>query len=264
MSTVSTLSLPAKAIVLSVVSHGHGAMVQQLLQSLARCDAGEVARVVLTQNLPEPDPVPPAGGWPFALELRRNGVPQGFAANHNAALAQAQEPYVCLVNPDVVLVEGNPFPALLQALVDPAVGLGYPLQVDAAGAMQDSEREVPTPWSLLLRYAMGRRESRAEWVNAAFWLVRREAWVNMGGLDPRYFMYCEDVDFCLRLRLAGWRLARAPVFVQHAGQRDSHRRLRHGLWHIRALIRLWCSAVFWRSRALLRRMSAAALIHSDS
>lgn len=258
---------PPGAIVLSVVSHGHGAMVLHLLQELAACGAGGpggVARVVLTQNLPEPAPAAPAGGWPFVLELRRNARPQGFSANHNAALARASEPYLCVLNPDVHLQDGNPFPALLRALAHPGAGLAYPRQVDADGTVQDSEREVPTPWSLLRRYLVGRSESRAEWVNAAFWLVRREAWLQVGGLDAGYFMYCEDVDFCLRLRLAGWRLARAAARVRHTGQRDSHRRLRHGLWHIRALLRLWRTPTFWRARPMLQRMTAAELILCDS
>lgn len=260
-------SAPPGAIVLSVVSHGHGAMVLRLLQELAACCAKGscgIARVVLTQNLPEPEPIAPVGGWPFVLELRRNAQPQGFSTNHNAALAQAEEPYFCVLNPDVELLGGNPFPALLQALDRTGAGLAYPQQVDACGAIQDSEREVPTPWSLLRRYMVRRKESRAEWVNAAFWLVRREAWQQVGGLDTDYFMYCEDVDFCLRLRLAGWRLARTASRVQHAGQRDSHRRLQPWLWHMRALWRLWRSPVFWRARPLLQRMTAAELAFSEA
>ena len=256
-------SMPADAIVLSVVSHGHGALVQHLLHGLARLGGAEVTRVVLTQNLPEQEPTPPAGGWPFELQVRCNAVPQGFAANHNAALAHADEAFYAIVNPDVEWLGCNPFPALLQALRSVQAGLAYPLQLDAAGKLQDSEREVPTPWSLLQRYLAGRREMRAEWVNAAFWLVRREAWQTLGGFDTRYFMYCEDVDLCLRLRLAGWLLARADAVVEHAGQRDSHRRRRHALWHIRSLCRLWASPVFWRSRPLLRRMSAASLTMTE-
>ncbi|MGE8318172.1 MAG: glycosyltransferase family 2 protein [Comamonas sp.] len=254
---------PQPSIVLSVVSHGHADMVRRLLESLAALGASGVSRVVLTLNLPEPEPVPPAGGWPFVLQLRRNTVPQGFSANHNAALAGAEEAFVCLINPDVRLCAGNPFPALLQAAQRRGVGLAYPRQVDEAGAVQGSEREVPTPWSLLLRYGVHRRETRAEWVNGAMWLLPRAAWQEVGGLDAAYFMYCEDVDLCLRLRLAGWTLARADAVVEHAGQRDSHRRMRHALWHIRSLLRLWTSAVFWRSRALLRRLPAAALTMTE-
>jgi GT2 family glycosyltransferase len=52
-------------------------------------------------------------------------------------------------------------------------------------------------------------------------LVRREAWQQAGGFDPDYFLYCEDVDLCLRLRLAGWRIGATPrARVDHAYEFD--------------------------------------------
>ena len=262
---MSATTPPLPPIALSVVSHGHGAMVQNLLGSLAQqaSEGAGVSRVVLTLNLPEPEPLAPAGGWPFVLQLRHNSEPQGFSANHNAALADASEPLVCVINPDVDLSGGNPFPALLRAVQRQGVGLAYPMLVDEHGQLQDSERELPTPWSLLRRYAVKRRETRAEWVNGAMWLLPTPVWQGIGGLNTAYFMYCEDVELCLRLRLAGWTLARADAVVGHAGQRASHRRAGHALWHIRSLLRLWTSAVFWRARALLRRTSTAALTMTE-
>jgi len=262
---MSATTPPLPPIALSVVSHGHGAMVQHLLGSLAQqaSEGAGVSRVVLTLNLPEPEPLAPAGGWPFVLQVRHNSEPQGFSANHNAALADASEPLLCVINPDVDLSGGNPFPALLRAVQRQGVGLAYPMQVDEHGQLQDSERELPTPWSLLRRYAVKRRETRAEWVNGAMWLLPTPVWQGIGGLNTSYFMYCEDVELCLRLRLAGWTLARADAVVGHAGQRASHRRAGHALWHIRSLLRLWTSAVFWRARALLRRTSTAALTMTE-
>ena len=253
-STVPGAGREAKAtLVVSVVSHGHSPEVEQLLRTMARCSAPWIQRVVLTQNLPEAAPTHDAGAWPFALDIRRNAQPQGFAANHNAALADATEDYVCVLNPDVRWTQ-DPMEALLRAVQPARVGLSYPLQTNAQGQVQDSEREVPTPWSLLQRYAFKRKETRAEWVNGALWVLPRAVWQQVGGLDMRYFMYCEDVDFCLRVRLAGYTLARADAVVEHAGQRDSHRRWRYALWHIRSLLQLWVSSVFWRSRPLLRQL----------
>ncbi|MHB1409853.1 MAG: hypothetical protein ACYCXC_09705 [Acidovorax defluvii] len=64
-------------------------------------------------------------------------------------------------------------------------------------------------------------------------------------------MYCEDVDLCLRLRLAGLALVRAPVQVVHAGQRASHRRWAHLRWHVQSLLRLWRSPVYRQACQLL-------------
>ena len=49
-------------------------------------------------------------------------------------------------------------------------------------------------------------------------LVRAEAFQAVGGFDESFFMYFEDVDLCLRLEAAGWRLAQEPrAVVHHAG-----------------------------------------------
>jgi GT2 family glycosyltransferase len=67
----------------------------------------------------------------------------------------------------------------------------------------------------------------------------------LGGFDRRYFMYCEDVDICLRLQLKGYRLLPVvSVTVEHEAQHASRRRLRHLFWHVQSLWRLWHSDVY--------------------
>jgi len=232
--------------------------VQGLLWELARLSSANVSRVVLTLNLPEAEPVPPAGGWPFVLQTIRNARPAGFGVNHNRALAGAVEPFVCVLNPDVGLTGGDPFAALVRAVAMPGTGCAYPGQLDAQGRLQDSERELPTPWVLLRRRAMGRRETRVDWVNAACLVLPQPVWQALGGFDEAYFMYCEDVDLCLRLRLADLALVRAPAQVVHAGQRASHRRWAHLRWHVQSLLRLWRSPVYRQACQLLRAQDKGA------
>ncbi len=81
--------LPSRSLVVSIVSHGHGALVQPLLHDMARLAGASVGRVVLTLNLPEAEPVAPVQGWPFALDLVRNAQPaagpgaEKFTEQHN-------------------------------------------------------------------------------------------------------------------------------------------------------------------------------------
>ncbi len=243
---------PGDCVVVSIVSHGHGDCVQRLLHELAEHCDGSVARVVLTHNLPESAPEPAQGAWPFALEVRVNEAPLGFGVNHNRALQNAQEPYVCVLNPDVMLSGNDPFPALRAALDRAGAGCAYPVQVDAQGVRQDSERALPTPLALVRRRLQGRAERRIDWVNAACLLLPRAVWQQLGGFDERYYMYCEDVDLCLRLRLAGFGLARAQAQVVHAGTRASHRALRHLVWHVTSLLRLWRSHPYRDAHRLLQ------------
>ena len=254
MALFMTFSAPSSdAVVVSVVSHGHGPTVQPLLYALAagvQVAASSVRRVVLTLNVPEPEPLPPPGGWPFVLQIAHNSQPLGFGANHNRALAAADEPFVCVLNPDVGLIGGDPFAALVQAAAAPGAGCAYPVQVDAQGQVQDSQRELPTPQALWRRRALGRREVRVDWVNAACLVLPQSVWQSVGGFDESYFMYCEDVDLCLRVRLAGLALVQAPVQIEHSGQRASHQRWAHLRWHLSSLLRLWRSPVYRQARLL--------------
>lgn len=247
-------------VTVSLVSHGHGQEVLALLEELsALSDPGQgdgPRRVVLTLNQPEPALTGALRQrvFPFELILTENPSPLGFGANHNRAFARdaalgASEAFAVL-NPDLHL-RGNPLAAMVQVLrQDPSAGAAYPRQVDSVGAPSDSERLLPTPRRLLARYLGARREevapgARPDWVNAACLLLRREAYEQIGGFDERYHMYCEDVDLCLRLQLAGWGLVRADgAVVEHAAQRASHRNFRHLVWHLASLGRLWRSAAY--------------------
>jgi len=241
---------PSSTVVVSIVSHAHGGQIQALLESMARLNSPVVSRVVLTLNVPEAEPQWPSGRWPFSLDIIRNEVPIGFGANHNQALASAPEAFVCVLNPDVVLGD-DPFVPLVNALAGHPAGCAYPIQVNESGRVQDSERELPSPWALLRRRLLGRTEQRVDWVNAACLLMPTSVWRELAGFDERYFMYCEDVDFCLRLRLAGGALIKAPVEIVHAGQRASGRRLDHLSWHLRSLLRLWMSPAYRQAQQLL-------------
>ena len=57
-----------------------------------------------------------------------------------------------------------------------------------------------------------------DWITGACIVTRREVLVSAGLLDERYFLYWEDVDWCLRLRRHGWRVVvYPPVAITHLG-----------------------------------------------
>ena len=249
-------------ITASIVSHGHGAQLAQLLDDLAGLAEPRPRRVIVTLNVPEPQRVAPLQGrhWPFEVEWLLNARPAGFGANHNRAFEHdarlGGSALLAVLNPDLRL-RANPFEALVAALqADARIGAAYPVQLDAAGRLQDHERLAPTPARLLRRHLLRRARELApgqspDWVNAAFLLLRRAAWTEVRGFDEGFHMYCEDVDLCLRLQLAGWRLARADAaVVEHAAQRASRRRLQPLVWHAGSLLRLWRSPAgrAWRAR----------------
>lgn len=252
----------------SVVSHGHGAQVLQLLAQLTQLQRGLACRIWVTFNVEEPDLaralIQSDATWQGLLDVRTicNVHPQGFGANHNQAFArEAQQadraPLFVVINPDISW-NHDPWPAMLQTVALPGVGCVYPRQVDAQGCPQDHARGLPTPWSLVRRYlGHARRESvpSPDWANAALLLFHSTVYEQLNGFDESYHMYCEDVDICLRLQMAGYRLTEASgACVVHDARRASHRNVRHLNWHLRSLLRLWSSPAY---RYYLQRLENA-------
>jgi hypothetical protein len=250
------------AVTVSVVSHGQGPLCLRLIADLAQFGAGSIANLILTLNIPEPLALP--GGLPFPVEIVRNAQPQGFGANHNRAFARARGAYFAVLNPDLRL-DRDPFPALLRHLADPSVGVVAPQVLEPDGSVADSTRALVSPWEVLRRHLppRGRRQhcmqagAAPDWIAGMFLVFRSATYASLGGFDARYFLYCEDVDICARLRLQGLRLELVrEVQVTHEARRESHRSFRRLRMHVTSLIRLWSSPVYHRYRRQLKAESA--------
>lgn len=247
-------------VTVSVVSHGHGDQVMQLLCTLHALCALHVGHVVLTINVPEPTLVTQvqARHWAFELTLLQNPQPKGFGANHNAAFGYSALDYFCVLNPDIDF-DVDPFTDLILKLAAPLVGCSFPVQVDTAGRLQDHARSVPSPAALLGRYnpfgvtRQAQPQPRPDWINGAFMLFRADVFRLVSGFDERYFMYCEDVDICLRLQLAGYGLSRSDVKVTHAAHRSSRVNPQHLVWHVVSLLRLWTSSPYRKFNRLQQK-----------
>lgn len=243
-------------LTLSIVSHGHGALLARLLDDLAKSDAHGRWPIILTLNLAQE--TFDADRWP-TLDIRvlRNARPRGFGANHNAAFAYCKTPWFAVLNPDLRLPI-DPFGSLLlYAEHSPRLGAVAPRIVDAQGRREDSVRVNLTPWSLLqrkLHRSAGRADAHADvggngaffWLAGMFLLFSSDAYRAVDGFDERFFLYCEDYDICARLRRAGYGLAVEPRSTAvHEAQRDSRRSWRHLRWHLASLLRVWTSSAFW-------------------
>jgi GT2 family glycosyltransferase len=240
---------------ISVVSHGHGAMLAALLDDIVRLRPAGADDIIVTLNIPEA-PGFDRNRWGTALRWIDNPAPKGFAANHNAALRGAQQPYLAVVNPDIRLHD-DAFAALARRLAGQP-GIAAPLVTDSQSHKQDSARQLPTPMALARR-AVRRLAGTGpappvatpDWIAGMFYIIDRPVWEALNGFDEGYFLYCEDVDLCLRARLAGFHLRyETDILVLHDAQRDSHRSMRHLSWHLTSLARLWRSPAYRAYRAM--------------
>ncbi|MDV7102421.1 glycosyltransferase family 2 protein [Gordonia amicalis] len=156
------------------------------------------------------------------LVLNRENV--GFAAAVNQGVKMATTPYVCLLNPDTV-VSAESLLLLVDTIerrsefgvVAPIVEHPKGIRVMEAG-WEPSLRHMFMHMSGLSRYS-GRfpslrgfhsypSESNTEiveldWVSGAVLVASKAVWDLLGGLDERWFMYTEDVEFCRRVRQSG-------------------------------------------------------------
>lgn len=165
------------------------------------------------------------------VELITNGWNAGYAAAANQAIHGCPQPYVLLLNADARLCEGAL--ATLAAYLDEnerAAVVG-PRLSNADGSLQPSARPFPRLVTLrpLLRHVPGIREhylptwSHSEarvvpYVVGAALAIRRSAFQAVGGFDPAYFLFYEEVDLCRRLAGAGWEVHFTPdAAVVHAG-----------------------------------------------
>lgn len=216
-------------------------MVVRLVESLLRCS--EVGQVLVTRNIPE-DLEPMSED---RVRLIDNPSPKGFGANHNAAFRLSDQPFFCVLNPDVELLD-NPFSQLVAGAQLDRSGIVAPLVVTPEGTIEDSVRHFPSPWSLAKkilvqdegRYRIDTSAEFAcpEWVAGMFMLFPAEVYRVLDGFDENFFLYYEDVDICVRTWQRGLKVVLCPdTRVVHDARRDSHRSFRHLRWHVASMAR---------------------------
>ncbi|MGY8523756.1 glycosyltransferase [Paracidovorax citrulli] len=259
-STVPAQGAERAAITVSIVSHGQMKLMRPLLEQLERLSELVPLHVVVTLNLPEA--TPRIGQTPrFRLTWLQNERPRGFGANHNRAFAHCRSACFCVLNPDVRL-ETDSLPVLAR-VVRERPGVAGPRVVSPRGTVEDSARHVPSVCRLLRRWSSGRfeaeyptdqSEQQVDWVAGMCMVFDSASFARVGGFDETFWLYCEDVDLCLRMHLAGLGVTWVQrAVVVHDAQRTSHRRWRYLAWHVESLVRLLCSPTYWRFRMKTRQ-----------
>lgn len=238
---------------ISIVSHGHGPLIRQLLGDLAGQAGIENWLVLVTLNIPEP--FEDIAG--LRLRVIRNDAPKGFGANHNAAAALAEGALFVIVNPDIRLPGHETLRRIAELDWGGKPALRAPVVVAPDGAREDSVRANLSPPNLVRR-AAGRASGWEVdpdgpgffWLAGMFLIAPLDRFRALGGFDERFRLYCEDYDLCARWRIADGRIELIrDLCVVHDARRDSRRSLRHLRWHLASLLRVWASAPFWRVMA---------------
>jgi len=232
-----------EGVTVSIVSHGQGVLLQQLLNDLFR--STNISCVIVTQNIPEACPVLPVVPR-SQVKLITNTSPLGFGENHNRAFKFCDTRFFAVLNPDVRLT-GDPFHILSQALVFGGGSIIAPAVKNSNGRYENNTRRFPTPLRVASKifrlrdyrlHPEGCYPQDVDWAAGMFLVFASSVYREVGGFDEGYFLYYEDVDICTRVWRSGGRVSLHPgVTVIHDAQRASHKSLRYLRWHISSMLR---------------------------
>jgi GT2 family glycosyltransferase len=190
----------------------------------------------------------------------RSEVNLGFGSANNLALEAATGRYLVLLNSDAFFHPGALGRALKHMDDDPTAGVGGARLIGRDGTPQPSARAFHSIWHEVLvltdlsarfprsrifgapdrTWANPNEPAEVDWVTGAFMILRREALAKSGLFDPAFFLYCEEVDLCRRVKAAGFRVFYWPdVVVTHLGGESSSRLSSLAVSNLNAKAELW-------------------------
>jgi len=225
-----------------IVSFNTKEVTRQCLEYVQKHAAAVRHEVLVVDNASEDGSADMVAAEFPRAHLIRQDENKGFAGGNNPAMKIARGRYVLLLNSDAFLAEGV-LPKTIEYMDEhPDIGvLGCKL-TDPDGTMQPSARMLPGPLNKILhitglaaRFSKSKFFGRIDytwwdhsepkpvgWVVGAYFLIRRQTMEDIGVLDDRYFLYFEEIDYCLSARRAGWDVVFYPyASVIHLGGQSS-------------------------------------------
>lgn len=145
---------------------------------------------------------------------------KGFARANNIGIQQAKGEYVFLLNSDTVVKKGTIDKLIEFADNHPDAGVVAPKLLNKDGSVQSSVFRLPTVWRAIRQYWSGEKglldkyaptnTTEIESAVMAAFLITPKALSAVEGLDEKYFLYYEDLDYCRRVREVGLKIYYYP------------------------------------------------------
>lgn len=221
-----------------VVTYNTAGVTAAALRRLLDSDQGADLRLIVHDNASADGTVEVLRGEVPEAEVVAGSENRGFAGGVNRALARSTAPFVLLLNSDAWPEEGAIAALVAAAEAHPRAAAVAPRLERPDGTLEHSTHPFPSLKIAVitafgLQRLLGLRRSAAlalepawahdeprevEWAVGAALLVRRQALDAIGGLDERFFMYAEDLEWCWRARRSGWTVWFEPsAIVRHVG-----------------------------------------------
>ncbi len=232
-SDVLTADVKALSVGVIIVNFNAGSFLRRSVEAVLASRVS--AEVVVSDNGSSDDSLAllrEHHGGDGRLKILENRQNLGFARGSNRAMGEVKAPFLLFLNPDCIVGEGALERTLAFMEATPNAGMCGCVVRDPNGTEQvASRRVIPDPWIGLARLLYverlwpsllaGKRLDRThdplpqhpiqvEAISGAFMLVRRSALDEVGLMDEDYFLHCEDLDWFVRFRRAGWAIYLVP------------------------------------------------------
>lgn len=205
-----------------IVSYNVAELLKNCLESIYKFTDGVKFEVIVADNKSSDNSVEIIKGF-SKVKFIDAGENVGFAKGNNLGIKEATGKYIFLLNPDTLFLENTP-----KLMFDWMENHNFYAVV--SGQMLDSEQKVlptggyfPTlpkiaAWAFFVddffkmkSYHVKSNDGDPDWVTGAFFVVRREAMEKVGLFDENFFMYGEELEWCLRFKQAGWQVGYTPI-----------------------------------------------------
>jgi hypothetical protein len=229
-----------------IVNYNAGTLLSDTVRFLTLAKTRQTLEIIVVDNCSEDssiDLLQSSQSDTKSLSIIRNDKNLGFATACNIGVKNASGQWILFLNPDCEIAQ-NAIQVMLDALEStPGIGMVGGLLLNSDGTEQvGGRRTVPTPWRSLVRVlrlsgflskrypklfpdfqlhkeALPNAPIEVEAISGACMLVKLETLQRIGLLDEGYFMHCEDLDLCMRIRASGLKILFVPgaKILHHKG-----------------------------------------------
>jgi GT2 family glycosyltransferase len=228
-----------------IVNYNTEKLLKDCLQSVYASANGTSLSIWVVDNRSHDDSVAMVRSCFPKVQVIENSCNVGFSKANNLVISRSQSDYILLLNPDTLVI-GDAIERMVKFMADnPGVGIAGCKVLNRDGTLQLAcRRSIPTPrvaffrlsgLSLLfpkskvmaeynLTYTNPEQTHEVGAVSGAFLMIRKKAVEEIGPLDERFFMYGEELDWCLRAKRAGWAVMYHPAaqIIHYKGESSKH------------------------------------------
>lgn len=242
---------PSFVLSIIILNYNSRGLLKQCVRSIEMSQVSVPYEIIIVDNASHDDSVDMIEHDLPHVRLIQSQKNLGYGGGNNLGIQYARGEYILILNPDVTVLNHSIEKLLKTFENDPIIGLAAPQLLHPDKTIQYSCYRFPHALTPLLRRTWlgetvwGKKHldwfmmrtwdhltsQEVDWVLGGAMMVKKSLMLELGGFDPRYFLYFEDVDLCRTLQQMGrkvWYEVGAKMVHYHKRQSAKKR----GIWGV--------------------------------